>query len=51
MDADLDQSGRRVPGFAGYAGELDNDPLNETDCAAASDADLSVRAAELQLFE
>ena len=38
-------------GFAGYAGELDNDPLNETDCAAASDADLSVRAAELQLFE
>jgi hypothetical protein len=38
-------------GFDGYAGELDNDPLNETDCAAASDADLSVRAAELQLFE
>ena len=38
-------------GFAGYAGELDNDPLNDTDCAAASDRDLSVRAAELQLFE
>ncbi len=34
-----------------YAGELDNDPLNDTDCAAASDRDLSVRAAELQLFE
>ncbi|RYU09344.1 M36 family metallopeptidase [Nocardioides iriomotensis] len=38
-------------GYAGYAGELDNDPLNDTDCAAASDADLAVRAAELQLFE
>ena len=37
-------------GYAGYAGELDNDPLNDTDCAEASDADLSVRAAELQLF-
>jgi hypothetical protein len=38
-------------GYAGYAGELDNDPLNDTDCAEASDADLSVRAAELQLFD
>ncbi|MGA9747203.1 MAG: M36 family metallopeptidase, partial [Nocardioides sp.] len=38
-------------GFDGYAGELDNDPLNDTDCAAASDRDQSVRAAELQLFE
>jgi hypothetical protein len=37
-------------GFAGYAGELDNDPANDTDCKAASDRDLSVRAAELQLF-
>ncbi len=37
-------------GFAGYAGEQDNDPLNDTDCKAASDRDLSVRAAELQVF-
>jgi hypothetical protein len=37
-------------GYAGYAGELDNDPLNDTDCTEASDRDLSVRAAELQLF-
>ncbi|HLN75669.1 MAG TPA: M36 family metallopeptidase [Nocardioidaceae bacterium] len=38
-------------GFAGYAGEQDNDPLNDTDCKAASDADLSVRAAELEVFD
>jgi hypothetical protein len=37
-------------GFAGYAGEQDSDPVNDTDCKAASDADLSVRAAELQVF-
>ena len=37
-------------GFAGYAGEQDNDPLNDTDCKAASDRDLSVRASELQVF-
>ncbi|MCW2808085.1 MAG: peptidase fungalysin [Marmoricola sp.] len=37
-------------GTAAYAGEQDNDPLNDTDCKAASDADLSVRAAELQVF-
>ena len=37
-------------GFGGYAGEQDNDPLNDTDCKAASDRDLSVRAAELQVF-
>lgn len=37
-------------GYAGYAGEQDNDPLNDTDCKAASDRDLSVRAAELQVF-
>ncbi|HSE08541.1 MAG TPA: M36 family metallopeptidase [Nocardioidaceae bacterium] len=37
-------------GFAGYAGEQDNDPLNDTDCKAASERDLSVRAAELQVF-
>jgi hypothetical protein len=37
-------------GFKGYAGELDNDPTNDTDCKSASDRDLSVRAAELQLF-
>ena len=38
-------------GFGGYAGEQDNDPLNDTDCKAASDRDLSVRAAELQVFD
>jgi hypothetical protein len=37
-------------GFGGYAGELDNDPSNATDCKEGSDRDLSVRAAELQLF-
>ncbi len=37
-------------GFGGYAGEQDNDPLNDTDCKAASDRDLSVRAAELEVF-
>ncbi len=37
-------------GFSGYAGEQDNDPLNDTDCKAASDRDQSVRAAELQVF-
>jgi hypothetical protein len=33
-----------------YAGEQDDDPVNDTDCKAASDADLSVRAAELEVF-
>ncbi|HEU4513521.1 MAG TPA: M36 family metallopeptidase [Nocardioidaceae bacterium] len=37
-------------GFGGYAGEQDNDPLNDTDCKTASERDLSVRAAELQVF-
>jgi extracellular elastinolytic metalloproteinase len=37
-------------GYRGYAGEQDNDPTAATDCKAASDADLSVRAAELELF-
>ena len=37
-------------GYAGYAGERDNDPTNDTDCKTASDRGLSVRAAELQLF-
>lgn len=37
-------------GYAGYAGEQDNDPTNDTDCKAASDYDLSVRAAELEIF-
>jgi hypothetical protein len=37
-------------GFAGYAGEQDNDPLNTTDCKEGSDVDLVARAAELQLF-
>jgi hypothetical protein len=38
-------------GYAGYAGEQDADPTNDTDCKAASDMDLSVRAAELELFD
>ena len=38
-------------GFAGYAGEQDNDVTNDTDCKAASDRDLSVRASELELFD
>jgi hypothetical protein len=38
-------------GFAGYAGEQDADPLNATDCKTASDSGLSVRAAELQVFD
>ncbi|MGZ4499413.1 MAG: M36 family metallopeptidase [Nocardioidaceae bacterium] len=37
-------------GYRGYAGEQDNDPTNSTDCTTASDRDLSVRAAELELF-
>jgi hypothetical protein len=38
-------------GLAGYAGEQDADPLNATDCKTASDSGLSVRAAELQVFD
>ena len=34
-------------GAPAYAGEQDDDPANDTDCKAGSDADLSVRAAEL----
>ena len=37
-------------GFAGYAGEQDNDPLNDTDCKTASDRGTIVHAAELQVF-
>ena len=37
-------------GYAGYAGEQDNDPANNTDCKAASDRDEQVHAAELQVF-
>jgi hypothetical protein len=37
-------------GAPAYAGEQDDDPVNDTDCKAASDADLSVRAAEFQVF-
>ncbi len=37
-------------GFAGYAGESDADPLNDTDCATASDRGTIVHAAELQVF-
>ena len=38
-------------GFAGYAGELDADPLNDTDCGTASDRGTIVHAAELQVYE
>lgn len=37
-------------GYAGYAGEQDNDPFNDTDCKTASDRGTIVHAAELQLF-
>jgi hypothetical protein len=37
-------------GFAGYAGEQDSDPTNDTDCATASDRGTIVHAAELQVY-
>jgi hypothetical protein len=37
-------------GYAGYAGEQDNDPLNATDCKSASDRGTIVHAAELQVY-
>ncbi len=37
-------------GFDGYAGEQDADPLNDTDCATASDRGEIVHAAELQVY-
>ena len=37
-------------GYAGYAGEQDNDPANATDCKTASDRGTIVHAAELQVF-
>jgi hypothetical protein len=37
-------------GYAGYAGEQDNDPANDTDCKTASDRGTIVHAAELQVF-
>ncbi len=37
-------------GYAGYAGEQDNDPLNDTDCKTASDRGTIVHAAEFQAF-
>ena len=37
-------------GFAGYAGEIDNDPTNDTDCKSASDRGTIVHAAELEVF-
>jgi hypothetical protein len=37
-------------GYAGYAGELDNDPTNDTDCKSASDRGSIVHAAELEVF-
>jgi extracellular elastinolytic metalloproteinase len=37
-------------GTPAYAGEQDSDPLNATDCKSGSDADLSVRAAELEVY-
>ena len=37
-------------GFAGYAGELDNDPANDTDCKSASDRGQFVHVAEFQVF-
>jgi hypothetical protein len=37
-------------GYAGYAGEQDADPANDTDCATASDRGTIVHAAELQVY-
>jgi hypothetical protein len=37
-------------GYAGYAGEQDNDPSAGTDCKSASDRGTIVHAAELQVF-
>jgi extracellular elastinolytic metalloproteinase len=37
-------------GYAGYAGEQDDDPTNDTDCRTASDRGSIVHAAELQVF-
>jgi len=37
-------------GYAGYAGEQDNDPVNDTDCKTASDRGTIVHAAELQVY-
>ncbi|WP_109507567.1 M36 family metallopeptidase [Nocardioides speluncae] len=37
-------------GYSGYAGDQDDDPLNDTDCKSASDRGQSVRAAELQVY-
>lgn len=37
-------------GYAGYAGEQDNDPINDTDCKTASDRGTIVHAAELQVY-
>jgi extracellular elastinolytic metalloproteinase len=37
-------------GTPAYAGEQDNDPINDTDCKAASDRDSIAHAAELQVY-
>ncbi|KAA1428748.1 M36 family metallopeptidase [Nocardioides antri] len=37
-------------GFAGFAGELDNDPVTTTDCKAGSDRDEIVHVSELQVY-
>jgi hypothetical protein len=37
-------------GFAGYAGDQDKDPTNNTDCKTASDRGSIVHAAELQVY-
>ncbi|MFC7493657.1 MULTISPECIES: M36 family metallopeptidase [unclassified Nocardioides] len=37
-------------GTVAYAGEQDDDPLNDTDCVTASDRGTIVHAAELQVF-
>ncbi len=37
-------------GYAGYAGQIDKDPLNVTDCKAGSDRGTIAHVAELQAF-
>ena len=39
-----------APATPAYAGEQDNDPINDTDCKTGSDRGTIVHAAELQVF-
>jgi uncharacterized repeat protein (TIGR01451 family) len=43
-------SNQCTAGNTGFRGDQDADPLNDSDCVSGSDADLDVKAAELQVF-